>query len=109
MDKDYVDRETTVARKWVQDAETAIRQQQEDMRNADKVGSTSKKLAKSFEDILKAMGDRLSVLASSHDEVDGEHKDDDEDSELGKLSKDDEPGWVMGTISRTVQHREESI
>jgi len=31
---DYVDRETAVARKRVQDAETAIMQEQEDLRNA---------------------------------------------------------------------------
>jgi hypothetical protein len=33
-------------------------------------------------------------------EKDGE---DDEDSEQSKLSKDDEPSWMMGTISKTVQ------
>jgi len=33
--KDYVDRETTVARKQVQDAETAIMQEQEHMRNVE--------------------------------------------------------------------------
>jgi hypothetical protein len=30
--------------------------------------------------------------------------DDEEDTELGMLSGDDEPGWVMGTISTMVQH-----
>jgi len=40
--------------------------------------------------------------------VRGEDEDDDEhDPELVKLSEDDEPGWVMGTISKTVQHRME--
>ena len=28
---------------------------------------------------------------------------DDEETEQGKLSEDDEPGWVMGTITKTVQ------
>ena len=28
--------------------------------------------------------------------------DDEEDNELGKLSKDDKAGWVMGTISKTL-------
>jgi hypothetical protein len=34
---------------------------------------------------------------------------DEEDTELGKLSEDNEPGWVMGAISRTVRHCMESI
>jgi hypothetical protein len=28
--------------------------------------------------------------------------DEDEETEQGKLSEDDEPGWVMGTISKMV-------
>jgi len=57
-----------------------------------------------FEEMLNAIGDSLSNLASSDDKQDGEAEEDDEnDSELGKLSDDDEPGWVMGTISKTLQ------
>jgi len=60
--------------------------------------------------MLNAMGDCLSNLASSEDEEDGEDKDEDEENTgHGKLSEDDEPGWVMGTISKTVQHRKESF
>jgi len=60
--------------------------------------------------MLKAIGDSLSDLASSEDEEDREDEDDDEENtELGKLSEDDEPGWVMGTISKTVPHRMESF
>jgi len=53
----------------------------------------------------------MSNLASSEDEEDGDAEDDhdDEDTELGKLSDDDKPGWVMGTISKTVQHHMESV
>jgi len=59
---------------------------------------------------LNAIGDSLSDLASSDDEQDGEDEDDDEeDTGHGKLSEDDEPGWVMGTISKMVQHRMESF
>jgi len=55
--------------------------------------------------MLNAIGDSLSDLASSDDEEDGEDEDhDEEDTELGKLSEHDEPGWVMGTVSKTVQH-----
>ena len=59
---------------------------------------------------MNAIGDSLSDLASSKDEEDGEDEDDDEeDTGHGKLSEDDEPGWVIGTIPQTVQHRMESF
>ena len=104
--KDNVDRETAVARKRVQDVQTAIMQEQEHMRNVEKAWSTTTKPETTFEKMLNAIGDSQSDLASSEDEEDGEDEDDDEeDTELGKLSEDDEPGWVMGTISKTVQHR----
>jgi hypothetical protein len=38
-----------------------------------------------------------------------EEEDHSENTELGKPSDDDEPGWVMGTITNTVQHRMERI
>jgi hypothetical protein len=63
-----------------------------------------------FEEMLNAIGDSLSNLASSDDEQVGEDEEDDEvGTKLGKLSDDDEPGWVMGTISKTVQHRMDSF
>jgi len=58
--------------------------------------------------MLNAIADSLSDLASSDDGEHGEDKDhDEEDPELGMLSEDDEPSWVVGTISNTVQHRTE--
>jgi len=63
-----------------------------------------------FEEMLNAIGDSLSDLASSDDEEDVEDEEaDQDDTELGKLSEDDEPGRVMGTISKTVQHRMEKF
>jgi len=44
----------------------------------------------------------LSDLASSTDGEDGEHENT-EETDQGKLSEDDEPGWVMGTITKTIQ------
>jgi len=83
-------------------------QEQEDMRNVQKAQSTTTKPETTFQELLNAVGDSLSDLASSEDEEYREVEDDDEeDSEFGKLSEDDEPGWVMGTISQTVQHRME--
>ena len=52
--------------------------------------------------MVVAIGASLSDLASSDDEEDGEDEDE-EETEHGKLSEDDEPSWVMGTISRLVQ------
>jgi hypothetical protein len=52
--------------------------------------------------MLVALGDSLSDLVSSDDGEDGEDEDD-EETEQGKLSEDDEPGWVMGRITKMVQ------
>jgi len=81
---------------------------QDDMRNGEKAGLTTTKPETTFEKMLNAIGDCLSNLASSDNEEDGEDKDDEEaDPAGGKLSEDDEPSWVMGTISKTVQYRME--
>ena len=95
-------RETAVARKRVEDAEAAVQQEQDDMTQAEIPGLTSRKPEKTFEEMLVAIGDSLSDLASSDDGEDGEEADD-EETELGNLSEDDEPGWVMGKITKTVQ------
>jgi len=60
--------------------------------------------------MLNANGDSLRDPARSEAEEDGDDEDyDEEDTVLGKLSEDDEPGRVMGTISKMVQHSTESI
>jgi len=103
--EDYVERETAVSRKQVQDTETAIMQEQEVMSTAENAGAKTGKPEKTLKEMLNTIGDSLSDRASSDDEQDGEdEEDDEEDTELCMLS-DDEPGWVMGTISKTVQHR----
>jgi len=101
--EDYVERETAVARKRVEDAETAIKQKQEDMSNVQKAGLTTREPEKTFEEMLNAIGDSLSDLASSYDQGDAEDEEEDHDPEQGMMSEDDEPGWVMGTIFKTVQ------
>lgn len=53
-------------------------------------------------------GDSLSNLVSSNVEEDAEDGHGD-DVELGKLSKEDEPGWVMGPTSTTSQHPVEGL
>jgi len=108
--KDYVQRQTAVAGKRVQDAETAIMQELNDMTTAENVGVTTRQPQTMFAEMFNAIGDSLSDLASSDEAQDGEDEEyDEDDTELGKLSDDDEPGWVMGKISKTVQHCLESF
>jgi hypothetical protein len=106
--EDYVKRETAGARKRVEDAEAAVQQEQDDMTHAEIAGLTSREHKKMFEEMLVAIGDSLSDLASSDDGEDGEDEDD-EETEQGKLSNDDELSWVMGTITKTVQQHMESF
>jgi len=78
------------------------------MRNAEKAELTTTKPETTFQEKLNAIGDILSDLGSSDDEEDGEDEDDEEEDPVGgKLTKDDKPGWVMGTICKTVQYRME--
>jgi len=99
--EDYVERETAVATKRVEDAEAAIQQEQDDMKHAEIAGLTYRASKKMFEEMPVAIGDSLSDLARSDDGEDGKGEDD-EDTEQGKLSEDDQAGWVMGTITKTV-------
>ena len=100
----YVERETAGARAQVEDAGAAVEQEQEDTRKAENVGFTNGEPEKTFQEMMVAIRDSLSDLASSDDGEDGEDEDD-EETEQGQLSKDDEPGWVMGTVTKTVQQR----
>jgi hypothetical protein len=60
--------------------------------------------------MMNASRDSLSDLASSEDKEDGEDEDDhEEDTGHGKLGEDDEPGGVISTNSKTVQHHVESF
>jgi hypothetical protein len=105
-----VERETVVARKRVQDAELVIIQELKDMSTAKSAEATTRTPETTFEEMLNGIGDSLSGLAILDREQDGKNEEDDEeDTELSKLSDDDEAGWVMCTISKTVQHCMESF
>jgi hypothetical protein len=79
------------------------------MTTAESAGGTSRKPETTFDEMLNTVEDSLSDLLTFEDEQDREdEEDEEEDTELGKLS-DDEPGWVMVTISKQVQHRKESF
>jgi hypothetical protein len=100
--EDYVERETAGARKRVEDAEAAVQQEQDDMTHAELAGLMSRTPDKPCEVMLVAIGNSLSDIASSDDGEDGEDEND-EESEQGTMSEDDEPGWVLGTITKPVQ------
>jgi len=58
--------------------------------------------------MLNGIRDSLSDLENYDHELDGKDEDHDEDDPVGgKLRKNNEPGWVMDTISETVQYRME--
>jgi len=100
--EDYVERETSGARKGVEDAQAVVQQDQDDMTHAEIARSMPMKPEETFEEILVTIGDSPSDLASSDYAQDGEDLDENQ-TEQGKLSEDDEPSWVMGTIPKTVQ------
>jgi len=82
---DYVERETTGARKRVEDAEAAIRQEQEHTEAAENMGLTTTEPEKTLHEMTVAMGYSESDIASSDDGEDGEDEYD-EETEHGQLS-----------------------
>jgi hypothetical protein len=63
---------------------------------------------KTFEQMLNTIGNAMCDHAISNDEQHGDdEKGDDKVIELSKMREDDEPGWVMGTISKTGKQRME--
>jgi len=104
--EDYVERETASARKRVDNAEEAIQQEQEDTKKAEYAGLTNKDSEKTFQEMMVAIRDSLSNHASSDNGEDREDEED-EETEQGQLSDDDKPGWVMSTMTKTVQRRKE--
>jgi len=78
------------------------------MRKAENVGLTNGEPEKTFQEMMVAIGDSLSDLASSNHGEDGDDEDD-EETEQGQRSKDDEPGWVMCRITTMVQERLERL
>jgi hypothetical protein len=104
--EDYVERESGWVRKRVEDVEAAVQQEQDDMPYAEIARLTSREPEKTFEEMLVALGDSVSDLEFSDDGEDGEEEDD-EETEQGNLSEVDEPDWVMGTVTKTVQQRME--
>jgi hypothetical protein len=65
--EDYVERETTGARKRVEWAEAVDQQELDDMMYAEIVGLRSREPETMFEEMLVAIGDNLSALACPED------------------------------------------
>jgi len=80
-----------MARKGVEDAEAAIRRQQEDTETSEIAGLTTREPEKTCHEVMVAMGESLSNIANSDDRDNGEDEEN-EDTEQGKLSEDDKPG-----------------
>jgi hypothetical protein len=78
------------------------------MTQAEIARMTSTELKQTFEEMVLAIGESLSGLASSDHAEDGEDEHDEETGQC-KLRKDDEPSWGMGTIIKTVQPRMEKF
>ena len=85
-----------VARKRVEDAETAIQQEKDDIRSAEILGLTATNLKKTCQEMLNAIRDSLSDHASSDNGDNREdEEDDEEDSGPVKLRKHDEACLVL--------------
>jgi hypothetical protein len=85
-----------------------MHQERGDMKNAEKADFTTIMPETAFEELLNAIRDSPSNHACSDHVEDVEAvDDDDEDPKLCKLSEDNEPSWVIGTISNTVQNQME--
>jgi len=55
--EDYVERETAVARKQVEDPEAAVQQEKEDMKHAEIAGLTKREPKKTFHEMMVVIGD----------------------------------------------------
>lgn len=100
-----MDRDTAVARMRVKDAETAMIQQQEQMRYVERARSTATKPEIPFEKMLNVIGGDLSDYSYSNDEEDRQYENCDEDAtRLDQLTDGDKPGCILGKISKMVQH-----
>jgi len=106
--EEYDETDTTGATKRVQDAVAAVQQQQEDTKKAENDRSTNREPEMTFQEIMDDIGDSLSDYASSNDGADRADEND-EQTEQGQLRNDDEPSWVMGSVSKMVQQRMEKF
>jgi hypothetical protein len=103
---DYVGKETGGARKRGGDSDVVVQQEEEDMKNGENAGLINRELVKTLQEIMVAIGDNVSNPGTYNVGHNGEVKED-EQTEQGMLTKDDEPSWVIGRITNTVWQRME--
>lgn len=97
---DTVQTKTVMGTKPVDNTEAGFSQQQEDIRIADKVGFTTGKPERSWQEFLNAISNSIKNFAKSNEEDNGEDQEDDEDNtELGNLNEENDHSRVIGTIA----------
>jgi len=100
--EDYVERETTGARKQVEDAEVAVQQEQKDIWNVGNAGLMTREPEMKWQEKIIAIRENLLDFTSS-DHGEDQVVEDDKATDQGHLSKDDEQSCVMGIISKAIQ------
>jgi hypothetical protein len=100
--KDYISMDTAGARIQVEDAHAAVRKELEDTETTENVGLTTTEPEKMCPEMMVAIRGSLSHIASLNHGEDGEDEDD-ADTEQDKISENDKPGWVMGTVAKRVK------
>jgi hypothetical protein len=100
----YVERETLAARKRVEEAQAAVQQAQNKSEQIENELPAVERQQPTFEQMLDAIGDSLSDIASSDDDYDEEEEEEDDDED--SVAEDEaETGWVAGSIPQSVQKR----
>jgi len=95
------------ARIQVQDAAAVVQQAPEDMNHTQNPGLRTGAPEMTYEEMQLAMSDCLSHHACSDDAEDEE--DDDEHIEQGKLGEGDEPGCMIGKMSKMVEQHMQRV
>jgi hypothetical protein len=100
----YVERETLAARKRVEEAQAAVQRAQNKSEKSENELPAVVRQQQTFEEMLDAIGDSLSDVASSDDDLEEEEEEEDDDED--SVAEDEaEPGWVAGSIPQSVQER----
>jgi hypothetical protein len=97
----YIERDTAGATQRVEDAEAAIRKEQDNTEAAQNAGLTTRELENQFHKMIATIGDSRSDVSCSNNGNDADDVEN-EETEQGQLSEDDDPGWVMDTITETL-------
>jgi hypothetical protein len=60
--------------------------------------------------MLNVIGDSFTNISTANNEKNGQHKEcDEQERQLGNLSENDEPGWVICTITKTLWQHMQSV